>query len=40
LDRRKAAELSITLTELKAIAAPATMGLKTPKAASGKPATL
>ncbi len=32
--------LAITLTELRAIAAPATSGLKYPRAASGMPAVL
>src|SRR5262245_31123988 len=38
--RRKSSELLTTDTELSAIAAPATIGLRNPSAASGMPSTL
>jgi hypothetical protein len=38
--RRSSSALLITLTELNAIAAPATMGFNSPMAASGIPITL
>ena len=40
ITRRSRSELLTTLTELKAMAAAATMGLSSPKAASGMPTTL